>query len=286
MVTTSITTESILAYQAYLHSEERSASTIENYLRHVRAFAAWLGDHSIDKNSVSEWKQSLLSRDYAPTTINAMLAALHSYFRFRGWAHLRVRYLRVQRRLFRADERALSREEYRQLLRTARAHRMHQLALIIETLGGTGIRVSELCAITVEAAQNKRADIHLKGKIRTILIPSKLSKKLTSYARAQKITRGEIFLTAGGTSISRYKIWADMKNSPSSAASHQVKSFRTICGISSPSFSTKNATTSLASPIYSAIRTSKPHASISSSQAASAADSSNACSSSSERQHH
>lgn len=211
MVTTSITKESILAYQAYLHSEERSASTIENYLRHVRAFAAWLGDHSIDKNSVSEWKQSLLSRDYVPTTINAMLAALHSYFRFRGWEHLRVRYLRVQRRLFRADERALSREEYQQLLRTARAHRMHQLALIIETLGGTGIRVSELCAITVEAAQNKRADIHLKGKIRTILIPSKLSKKLTSYARAQKITRGEIFLTAGGTSISRYKIWADMK---------------------------------------------------------------------------
>lgn len=181
MVTTSITTESILAYQAYLHSEERSASTIENYLRHVRAFAAWLGDRSIDKTSVSEW------------------------------AHLRVRYLRVQRRLFRADERALSREEYQQLLRTARAHRMHQLALIIETLGGTGIPVSELCAITVEAAQNKRADIHLKGKIRTILIPSKLSKKLTSYARAQKITRGEIFLTAGGTSISRYKTWADMK---------------------------------------------------------------------------
>ncbi len=111
-----------------------------------------------------------------------MLAALHSYFRFRGWAHLRVRYLRVQRRLFRADERALSREEYQQLLRTARAHRMHQLALIIETLGGTGIRVSELCAITVEAAQNKRADIHLKGKIRTILIPSKLSKK-TDFLR-------------------------------------------------------------------------------------------------------
>lgn len=176
MVTTSITTESILAYQAYLHSEERSASTIENYLRHVRAFAAWLGERSIDKNSVSEWKQSLLSRDYAPTTINAMLAALHNYFRFRGWAHLRVRYLRVQRRLFRADERALSREEYQQLLRTARAHRMHQLALIIETLGGTGIRVSELCAITVEAAQNKRADIHLKGKIRTILIPSSSAK--------------------------------------------------------------------------------------------------------------
>ena len=211
MVTTSITKESILGYQAYLHSEERSASTIENYLRHVRAFAAWLGERSIDKNSVSEWKQSLLSRDYAPTTINAMLAALHSYFRFRGWEHLRVRYLRVQRKLFRADDRALSRAEYQHLLRTARARDWRQLALVVETLGATGIRVSELSAITVEAVRRGRADIHLKGKIRTILIPARLCDKLRQYVRQKKIIRGEIFLTADGKSMSRYQVWADMK---------------------------------------------------------------------------
>lgn len=89
---------------------------------------------------------------------------------------------------------------------------MHQLAPIIETLGGTGIRVSELCAITVEAAQNKRADIHLKGKIRTILIPSKLCKKLTHYARLKKIAHGEIFLNADGKPMTRYQVWAEMKN--------------------------------------------------------------------------
>ena len=211
MTTQNIIPDDHQPYIRHLETEERSPGTIANYLRHLRAFARWLDGAPVEKSSVVRWKTHLLAAGYTPATINGMLASLHSYFHFRGWAHCRVRYLRVQRRLFRADERALSREEYQQLLRTARAHRMHQLALIIETLGGTGIRVSELCAITVEAAQNKRADIHLKGKIRTILIPSKLSKKLTSYARAQKITRGEIFLTAGGTSISRYKIWADMK---------------------------------------------------------------------------
>ena len=212
MVTTSITKESILAYQAYLHSEERSASTIENYLRHVRAFAAWLGERSIDKNSVSEWKQSLLSRDYAPTTINAMLAALHSYFRFRGWAHLRVRYLRVQRKLFRDDNRALSRWEYQKLLRAARARGWRRIALVVETIGATGIRVSELSAITAESVARGRADIHLKGKIRTILIPSKLCKKLTHYARLKKIAHGEIFLNADGKPMTRYQVWAEMKN--------------------------------------------------------------------------
>ena len=140
-----------------------------------------------------------------------MLASLHSYFHFRGWAHCRVRYLRMQRKLFRADDRALSRAEYQHLLRTARARGWRQLALVVETLGATGIRVSELSAITVEAVRRGRADIHLKGKIRTILIPARLCDKLRQYARQKKIIRGEIFLTADGKSMSRYQVWADMK---------------------------------------------------------------------------
>lgn len=198
-------------YIYYLQSEERSAGTIENYLRHVRVFARWLGSRVIDKIVMSAWKQNLLNQGYAATTINAMLAALHSYFHFREWAHCRVRYLRVQRKLFRADDRALSRADYHKLLRTARARGWRQLALVVETLGATGIRVSELSAITVEAVRRGRADIHLKGKIRTILIPGKLCDKLLRFARAQKITRGEIFLTTGGQSISRQKVWAEMK---------------------------------------------------------------------------
>ena len=206
-----ITEKSLSAYRAHLYSEERSSGTIENYLRHVRVFARWLGSRVIDKIVVSAWKQNLLTQGYAATTINAMLAALHSYFHFRGWAHCRVRYLRVQRKLFRADDRALSRADYHKLLRTARARGWRQLALVVETLGATGIRVSELSAITVEAVRRGRADIHLKGKIRTILIPGKLCEKLLRFARAQKITRGEFFLTTGGQSISRQKVWAEMK---------------------------------------------------------------------------
>ena len=198
-------------YIYYLQSEERSPGTIANNLRHLRAFAAWLDGELVDKVSVSRWKDHLLERGYLPATINGMLASLHGYFRYREWDHCRVRYLRVQRKLFRDDNRALSHWEYQKLLHAARARGWRRIALVVETIGATGIRVSELSAITAESIARGRADIHLKGKIRTILIPSKLSKKLTSYARAQKITRGEIFLTAGGTSISRYKIWADMK---------------------------------------------------------------------------
>ena len=198
-------------YIYYLQSEERSPGTIANYLRHLRAFARWLDGAPVEKSSVVRWKTHLLATGYTPATINGMLASLHSYFHFRGWAHCRVRYLRVQRKLFRADDRALSRAEYQHLLRTARARGWRQLALVVETLGATGIRVSELSAITVEAVRRGRADVHLKGKIRTILIPGKLCEKLLQFARTQKITCGEIFITAGGQSISRHKVWADMK---------------------------------------------------------------------------
>lgn len=195
-------------YIYYLQSEERSPGTIANNMRHLRAFAAWLDGAPVEKSSVVRWKTHLLAAGYTPATINGMLASMHSYFHFRGWAHCRVRYLRVQRKLFRADDRALSRAEYQHLLRTARARGWRQLALVVETLGATGIRVSELSAITVEAVRRGRADIHLKGKIRTILIPARLCDKLRQYARQKKIIRGEIFLTADGKSMSRYQVWA------------------------------------------------------------------------------
>lgn len=210
-MSTVISCKSLSAFTCYLQNEERSAGTVKNYLRALRAFVSWQAGAPVDKAAISRWKEYLLEDGYAPVTINAMLAAVHSYLHFRGWDQFRVHYLRVQRRLFRDDERALSRDEYMRLLRTAYSSGQRQLGLIIETLGATGIRVSELSAITVEVVKNGHADIRLKGKIRTILIPHKLSRKLQAYARAKKITSGAIFITTGGKSISRFKIWAAMK---------------------------------------------------------------------------
>lgn len=210
-MSTVISCKSLSAFTCYLQNEERSAGTVKNYLRALRAFVSWQAGAPVDKAAISRWKEYLLEAGYAPVTINAMLAAIHSYLHFRGWDQFRVHYLRVQRRLFRDEGRALSRGEYIRLVRNAYGSGQQQLGLIIETLGGTGIRVSELSAITVEAIAQGQADIHLKGKIRTILIPDKLRRKLQDYARAKKITSGAIFVTAGGKTLSRFKIWAAMK---------------------------------------------------------------------------
>ena len=205
------TTEAITAFGQYLKIEERSGGTIEKYLHDVRAFAAWLDGRPVTKEAVTDWKAHLLAEQYAPATINSMLAALNSLFRFLGWTGFPSKFLKIQRRMFRDSDKELKREEYERLLVTAKERGQGRLALLMETIGGTGIRVSEVKYITVEAAGSGRAEISLKGKIRTILIPGRLCRKLLKYAKKNKIASGEIFLTRSGSSLSRKQIWAEMK---------------------------------------------------------------------------
>ena len=120
--------------------------------------------------------------------------------------------MRVQRQIFRRRDKELTKEEYTRLLDTAQDLGRERLALLMETICATGIRVSEVRYITVEAAQVGRAEIALKGKIRTILLPGKLRRKLLKYARKQKNGSGEIFLTRTGKGMSRRQIWAEMKS--------------------------------------------------------------------------
>ena len=184
-----ISSERLTAFAAYLRAEERSAGTIENYLRHIRAFAVWLDGSPVTKETAAAWKEHLLTQDYAPATVNAMLAALNGLFHFLGWDGCRVKFL----------------------METARSRGQERLALLMETICATGIRVSEVQYITMEAAKRGRTDIFLKGKIRTILLPEKLCRKLLKYAQKHKTASGEIFLTRSGRSLSRRQIWAEMK---------------------------------------------------------------------------
>ena len=206
-----LTAERITAYSQALRQEERSPGTIEKYLRDVWAFARWLDSAPVTKELATRWKEHLCDQGYAPATINSMLAALNGLFHFLGWDECRVRFLKIQRRLFRDAVRELTRPEYERLLAAARERGRERLALLMETICATGIRVSEVRYLTVEAAQRGRAEISLKGKIRTILIPGKLCRKLLKYARKQKTVSGEIFLTRNRSSLSRRQIWAELK---------------------------------------------------------------------------
>ncbi len=206
-----LTMDQLVLFQQHLAGEEREQSTIEKYIREIRFFQTWLTGRLVTTEIVASWKSYLRTEGYQPETINSKLSALNKFFKFVGWQEYRMKYLKIQRKLFRGTEKELTKAEYIRLLETANSGGKVRLALLIETICATGIRVSEVKYITEEAIQTGRADIALKGKIRTILLPGKLCRKLQKYARKQKITSGEIFLTRSGKGISRRQIWAEMK---------------------------------------------------------------------------
>ena len=205
------TSEQIMAFREYLKAEERSDGTVEKYLRDVGQFEAWLDGGAVTKEAAAGWKEHLLSERYGPSTVNGKLASLNAFLAFIGREDCRVKALKLQRKLFRDAGKELTRQEYHRLTQTAQAQGKARLGLLMESICATGIRVSEVKYLTVEAARAGKAEISLKGKIRTILLPDKLCRKLLKYAEKQKTASGEIFLTRSGAPLSRKQIWAEMK---------------------------------------------------------------------------
>ena len=198
-------------FEDYLRHDEREESTIEAYLRSLTRFAEWADGRSVTKELAMEWKTALSESGYRPISVNAMLAAVNKFFTCMGREDCKVKYLKLQRQMFRKSEKDLSKEEYQRLVQAAHEKGDLRMELILETICATGIRVGELKYITVEAIRAGVAEIALKGKIRTILLPRRLCRKLHKYAKQQKIASGKIFLTQDGLPVSRQSIWTRMK---------------------------------------------------------------------------
>ena len=201
----------VQGFCAHLKKQEKSEATVEKYLRDVRAFCAFAGEGVIDKTTVMAYKAYLGER-YAVASANSMLAALNAFLRFCGAGSLAVKRFVVQRQVFCEEQKELTREEYYRLVGAASKLKKERLCLILQTICGTGIRVSELQYITVEAVHRGEANVNCKGKNRRILLVSALRKKLARYAKAQKIQAGSIFITSQGKPISRNYVWRQMKS--------------------------------------------------------------------------
>ena len=220
-----MTIEDISNYKEYLCHEEHSAGTIEKYLRDIKAFFSWLTGREVSKENAAGWKEYLTGMSYVPVTINSMLSAVNGFLHFMGWEECRVKFLHIQRKMFREQAKELDRNEYMQLLHTAKVQGKERLRLLMETICSTGIRVSEVKYITVEAILSGMTDISLKGKIRTILLPQKLCRKLRKYAKKHGILKGQIFIAKNGNSLSRTQIWKEMKALCESAGVESSKVF-------------------------------------------------------------
>ena len=205
-----ITAKMIAGFREHLILEERSVATIQKYIRDVKAFMAYAQNSAITKETVIAYKK-YLQENYAVRSANSMLASINSFFSLFGWNDLTVKSLTLQQQIYCPEEKELTKAEYTRLCKAAQRRHNERLNLILQTICGTGIRVSELQFITIEAARCGEAVVRCKGKTRAVFIVRELRQKLLRYAAEQNIQSGMIFVTRTGKPISRTNIWREMK---------------------------------------------------------------------------
>lgn len=207
-----ISEKRIKKFMIYLAEEERSKATIEKYQRDMKCFQRFLGEGvAITREKVLEYKDQLLKR-YSVNSVNSMLAALNQYLQYIGAYTLKVKRIKMQQTAFKNEEKEMTEQEYKCMVNMAYQKGKRRLALIMETVCATGIRISEIKYFTVEAVkEGNQIQIYNKGKIRIILLPNELRKKLLGYVRDKGIIHGNIFVTSTGKPVDRSNIWREMK---------------------------------------------------------------------------
>ncbi len=205
-----ITDKAVKEFGAHLVEEEKSRATLEKYVRDVSAFSRWLGKRELCKAIVLEYKELLIEK-LAPASVNSALSSLNSFFEYIGEYGLKVKSLKIQKRIFADRERELTKAEYNRLLKAARDKGNERLFLLMQTICASGLRVSEIKFITIEAVKARCAEIKCKGKIREVFLPDSLCRELLKYAKKKGIKSGMIFVTRNGRPLDRTNIWSDMK---------------------------------------------------------------------------
>ena len=206
----SITDDKLRCFENSLIMDEKSSSTIDKYIRDVRSMMRYFGSSQLSKQGMMAYKRFLME-NYSAASVNSMLASANSFLKFMGWYDCTVKAMKVQRQVFRAKERELTRGEYYRLLYTARRKNKIRLYLLMQTICSTGIRVSELPFISVEAVRKGKAEVRLKGKTRQVLLPKSLVRELSAYIHARGIKSGSVFVTRSGKAMDRSNILHEMK---------------------------------------------------------------------------
>ena len=206
-----ITEKIVNSFKLYLYEEEKSDNTIEKYMRDVRYFCEWLGGKEVDKAAVLQFKKELCEK-YAPKSVNSILSSLNSFFLFMGWYELKVKTLKIQRQIFSDKEKELTKSEYERLLAAAKGKKNEKLYYLIQTIGSTGLRVSEIKYVTVDAVKTGQATINCKGKIRQVFLPKQLCIMLKEFIKVQNIKSGSVFVSRTGKPLDRSNIWSYIKH--------------------------------------------------------------------------
>lgn len=200
----------IQEFENHLYENERAPLTVQKYVHEAELLMEFLGGREITKERMLKYRQ-YLEEQFSVRTVNSKISAINTYLKFCGMEGCKIRLLKVQRQVFVEEDKQLTEKDYKRLLSAAANCGKKRLYYLLLTLGGTGIRISELKFITVNAVATRRAQIRLKGKSRTVIIPKELARRLKKYIRENEIKSGPVFCTRTGKAVDRSNICHEMK---------------------------------------------------------------------------
>ena len=219
-----ITNELIQKFKAYLIDEEKSAATLDKYIRDITVFMHWSSDKELCKSLVLEYKQEITEK-YAPASVNSIISSLNSFFVYNEWYDLKVKSIKIQKQIFANKDKELTKSEYERLLKAAKSKNNQRLYYLMQTICSSGLRVSELKYVTTNAVRCGQATINCKGKMRIVILPEQLCKMLKDYIKENNIKSGSVFVSKNGKPLDRSNIWSDMKKLCESARVSKDKVF-------------------------------------------------------------
>ena len=219
-----ITNELITKFKEYLIDEEKSAATLDKYIRDITVFMNWSNDKELCKSLILEYKQKILEK-YAPASVNSIISSLNSFFVYNEWYDLKVKSVKIQKQIFANKDKELTKAEYERLLKAAKSKNNQRLYYLMQTICSSGLRVSELKYVTTDVVRRGQATINCKGKMRIVILPKQLCNMLKDYIKENNIKSGSVFVSKNGKPLDRSNIWSDMKKLCESAGVSKDKVF-------------------------------------------------------------
>jgi integrase len=189
----------------YLYTEDRAAVTVSNYIRNVKFFF-----YSYDKvtaGSIIAWKQDMLAKGYAPSSINIRLGSILAYAKFKGLHLPKIKKLKLPRP---TAENVISAQEFDTLCDRLKADNDMRCYWLVQFLAKTGARVGEFVRLDKQALKRGHAEMHSKGKIRRIYLPAPLVEASKNYFAEQ--TNNLLFPSYGGGAFSPKRKGRQMTN--------------------------------------------------------------------------
>lgn len=182
-----ITDTDINKFEEFLINENKSKTTLDKYIRYIKRFQTYLSDNSyhISQETADNYIETLKNANYSISSINTVISGINTFCGFIRRNAIHCTNLK-NNKTESIDSDLLTVDEYNRLLKTAINNDDYRLAMLIQVLGNTDIRLNELQYLTTNSLEKGSVTVIRNNEEYNIKIPDDLLGGLYEYIEHEK----------------------------------------------------------------------------------------------------